>query len=130
MTRRRWGDEGQATVELALVLPVVALVALVVVQASVIAQRQLLVVHAAREAARAAAADDADPAGAAARGAARAARLEPSRLQVETRVRDDVAEVTVRYTDPTDVALVGVFLPALSLSASASMLRERAAVLS
>jgi hypothetical protein len=124
VTLRRSGDEGQSSVELALVLPVVALVALAVVQAAVVAQRQILVVHAAREAARAAAVADHDPAGAATRGARRASGLDASRVQVELEMRDDTVVVVVRYVDPTDVALAGVFLPDVTLTASAAMRRE------
>jgi len=124
VTARRREDGGQSSVELALVLPVVALVALAVVQAAVIAQRQVLVVHAAREAARSAAVDDDDPVGAATRGAQRAGGLESPRLRVTTRVRDDSVEVTVHYTDPTDVVIVGALLPDVTLVASATMRRE------
>ena len=51
---------GQATVEFVLVLPLVVVVCLAVVQVAVVARRDVLVAHAAREAARAAAveADD------------------------------------------------------------------------
>ncbi len=53
--RRR--QRGQATVELALTLPFVAMALLLVVQVLLVAQGQLAVQHAAREAARAAAVD-------------------------------------------------------------------------
>lgn len=54
---------GQATVELALVLPVVVVVVLLVVQVVLVARERVLVVHAARAAARAVAVDP-TPAGA------------------------------------------------------------------
>ena len=47
-------DAGQAAVEVALVLPFLALVLLLVVQTALVVRDQVLVVHAAREAARAA----------------------------------------------------------------------------
>ena len=50
---RRRGARGQATVELALVLPVVLMVLLVVVQVGLLARDRLVVVHATRAAARA-----------------------------------------------------------------------------
>jgi hypothetical protein len=102
------------------------LVALCVVQVAVIAQRQVLVVHAAREAARAAAVDDGDPTGAALRGAQRAGGLDVARLDVTTSVRGDLVEVTVRYADPTDVALAGRLLPEVTLAGTATMRREAA----
>ena len=77
--RRR--DSGQATVELALVLPLVALLLVALVQAAVVARDQLLVTHAAREAVRAAAVDP-DPA-AATRAARRAGPLDADRLAVD-----------------------------------------------
>ncbi|MGH9185287.1 MAG: TadE family protein, partial [Acidimicrobiales bacterium] len=49
----RWRARGQATVELALVLPFVALVLLAVAQTALVVRAQVLVTHAAREAARA-----------------------------------------------------------------------------
>ena len=52
---RRPGEDGQAAVELVLVLPVVLLALLMVVQLGVLVRSQVLVVHAAREGARAAA---------------------------------------------------------------------------
>ena len=54
MTRSRArGDHGQATVELALCLPVVVIALLAVLQVAVVARDHVLVAHAAREAARA-----------------------------------------------------------------------------
>ena len=51
----RPGDRGQATVELALCLPVVLLVLLLLVQVAVVVRDEVTVVHAARAGARAAA---------------------------------------------------------------------------
>lgn len=120
MTVRRWED-GQATVELALVLPVVIVLALAVVQVAVVAHRQLLVVHAAREAARAAAVADDDRAGAARRAAVGAGGLDPARLRVETDVAGGRVRCVVVLTEPTDVVLVGALLPPVSLEAAATM---------
>ena len=50
-------QQGQATVELAMTLPLVAVLLLLLVQAGLIARDQVLVTHAAREAARTAAVD-------------------------------------------------------------------------
>ena len=103
------GERGQASVELALVLPLVAILLLGVVQVAVVAARQVAVTDAARDAARAAAsgADDSSTA-----GTARAATgLDPDRLSVEVARVDGAARVTVRYHDPTDVPLVGLVMP-------------------
>ena len=54
MTVAGRGDDGQATVELALVLPLVALFALFVAQVGVVVREQVLLTHATREAVRAA----------------------------------------------------------------------------
>ena len=57
MTRRCQREGGQATVEVALLLPLLALLLLAVVQVGLVVRDQVLVTHAAREAARAAAVD-------------------------------------------------------------------------
>jgi hypothetical protein len=115
-------QHGQAAVELALALPLVALLLLAVVQVGLVVRDQVLTVHAAREAARAAAVDS-DP------GRARAAALAGSglpggRLVVELR-RGTSAEVTVRYRSATDLPLVGPLLPDIVLRAKATMRSER-----
>ncbi len=124
MTNPISGDEGQSSVELALVLPVVAMLALFVVQAAVVAHHQVLTVHAAREAARAAAVAEDDPSAAARAAAERAGGLDASRLRVDTTVADERVEVQVRYHEPTDVAIVGRMLGELTLSARVVMRRE------
>jgi Flp pilus assembly protein TadG len=119
-------DGGQATVELALLLPLVAVLLLSLVQAAVVARDQVLVTHAAREAARAAAVDS-DP-GAARRAAEQAGPLAPDRLEVEVTGRGGVGErvrVVVTYTLPTRLPLVGRILDDVVLTASAAMRVER-----
>jgi hypothetical protein len=119
---RRRGEAGQATAELALLLPLVAVRVLVVAQVALLARAQVLVTHAAREAARMAAVDP-DPS--AAEHAARAgAPLDEQRLEVAVGVRGttgDRVTVTVRYRAPTDVALVGDLIPEVDLTAVATM---------
>lgn len=113
---------GQATVELALVLPVVVLLALVVAQAAAIGRDQLLVVHAAREAVRAAAADP-DP-GAATTAARGAAALEPARLSVALAGRGERGSrvtATVTYRAPTQVPIVGALLGDVTVTGRATM---------
>jgi Flp pilus assembly protein TadG len=120
--RRR--DEGQSTVELALVLPFVALLVLAVAQVAVIAHDQLIVLHIAREAARAAAVTDDDPAAAAERAAHAASGLDDARLVVRTVTEDEVVTVSVRYRVATTVVLAGWMVPELDLRADSSMRRE------
>lgn len=120
MKHRREG--GQATVEVALLLPLLALLLLAVVQVGLVVRDQVLVTHAAREAARAAAVD---PDVAVARaGAVGAARLDPDRLSVELSGSTEPGgrlTVTVRYRAPTGVPLVGPLLGDRTLVAEATM---------
>ena len=120
------GDEGQAAVELALVLPLVAILLLALVQVGLIVRDQILVIHAAREAAREAAVDaGSDVPG---RAAAASSTLDAGRLTVESSDRGGPGsrvEIRVSYRAPTDVPLVGGALPDITLEASATMRVER-----
>jgi Flp pilus assembly protein TadG len=122
----RTHERGQASVEAALVLPLVVLLLLSVVQVGVLVRAEVLVTHAAREAARAAAVDS-DPQ-AAARAAAVATTLDPHRLHVDVRGRDGPGsrvQVTVTYIAATDVPLVGALLGDVTLHADATMRVEQ-----
>lgn len=124
--RSRRGDGGQATVELALVLPLVALLLVALVQVAVVARDQVLVAHAAREAVRAAAVDD--DVDAVRRAAEQAGPLAADGLDVEVTGRDGVGSrvrVVVRYTRPTRLPVVGQALDDVTLTASATMRVER-----
>ncbi len=119
-------DEGQAAVELALVLPLVAILLLALVQVGLIVRDQILVIHAAREAAREAAVDAG--AGVPARAAAASSTLDDDRLTVESSDRGGPGSrvrIHVRYRAPTDVPLVGGVIPDFTLEASATMRVER-----
>lgn len=111
MSRRpRRAERGQATVELALGLPVVFIAALLVLQMALVGRDRVMVSHASREAARAAATDPA--AGAALEGAlAAGGGLDPARIRVDADRRDERIVVTVEYRSPTDVPLIGAILP-------------------
>ncbi|CAN5734100.1 hypothetical protein BH20ACT1_BH20ACT1_10520 [soil metagenome] len=133
MTRGAYGrpghkrdDQGQAAVELALVLPLVAVLALMLVQVALVVRDQVLVIHAAREAARAAAVSpESDAAGEAARAGA---SLEPSRLEIDVSGRGQPGsrvQVELRYISPTEVPLVGPLVGDVTLSGSAAMRVER-----
>src|SRR5689334_6530386 len=120
MARRREG--GQSAVELVLALPVLVLFVLGVVQAGLVVRDQLLLTHAAREAAREAAV--AGDSGAARRGALAGARLAPGRLEVTTHGRRGAGSrvtATLVYRSPTDVPLVGRLVGDVRLTASVTM---------
>lgn len=117
MSHRR-GDRGQAVVELALALPLVCMLLLAIVQMAVVVRDQLAVHLAAREAARAAAVAGA-PAAAGATAALRTTELRP--LDVHVVERNDAVAVTVRYVHHTDVPLVGLLLPDITLAATVTM---------
>ena len=115
-------DGGQASVELALALPLVAVLLLAIVQVGLVVRDQVLLTHAAREAARTAAVD---PDVAAVVAAARAGGgLEPARLSVQVVGRGATGSrvrVRLTYSEPTDVPLVGSFVGDLELHAEATM---------
>jgi Flp pilus assembly protein TadG len=119
---RRRRDAGQATVEVALAFPIVALMLLAVVQVTLVARDQIAVIHAAREGARAAALSGARPSDGVA-AAREATALEPSRLSVQVSGGSDV-RVTVAYRAPTDVALVGRLLGDVTVRATTVMRAE------
>jgi Flp pilus assembly protein TadG len=114
-------DRGQATVELALGLPLLCLMLLGVVQVAVIARDQLAVQSAAREAARAASVS-ADAAGAGSSAARRAVGLGPLAVRITEAGGTVTARVT--YRDPTDVPMVGWMLPDVAVAAAVTMAVE------
>jgi Flp pilus assembly protein TadG len=115
-------DRGQATVELALVLPVFVLFLLALVQTALVARDAVLVQDAARAAVREASVDA---------GADRvrdAARRALDGVDVEVRRSGgvgDPVEVRVSYREHTDLPLVGPLFPDLTLTAKATMRAER-----
>lgn len=114
-------DRGQATVEFALALPLVALLVLGIVQLVVIARDQLAVELAAREGARAAAVAAA-PAPAAAAAARQAVALDP--LDVTVVTESNRVSVTVVHSSVTDIPLIGLFVGDVEVSATVTMQRE------
>jgi Flp pilus assembly protein TadG len=109
-------------VELALTLPLVAMLVLGVVQLALLVRQQVVVVDAARQAARAGAVDP-DPS-APRRAALAGSGLDPARLAVDVARTAGRVEVRLHYADPTDVALIGPWLPDATLSGTAAMRDE------
>lgn len=110
--------------ELALLTPLLMLMALLLVQLALTARDQIMVIHSAREAARAVAvSSDSTLARPAALGAS---RLDPQRLRVRVEERP-TGNVSVRldYRSPVRVAPFGVVLDDLVLSGEAVMRSER-----
>jgi Flp pilus assembly protein TadG len=124
--RRAGRQRGQSTVEFALVLPLVVLILLVVVQVGLVVRDQVLVVHAAREAARAASVGGTDDQ--VRRAAIGAGPLSAGRLSVTIDRADGptggTVRVSVHYRSQTDLPLVGALVPDLDLTADAVMARE------
>jgi uncharacterized metal-binding protein len=115
-------ERGQASVELALALPLLAILALLLLQVGLVVRDQVLVVHAAREAARAAAVDPGRSA--AATAALASAEFERDYLAVVVdggRRAGDRLRVTVTYRSPTRVPIVGRLLGDIRLSADATV---------
>ena len=123
LPRRRNGppDRGQATVELALVLPFVFVVLLVGVDVALISRDAIRVEHAAREAARVASVQG--DANAATLAATRALDANASvYLSIGPPGGDVSATVTLPIAD--HLSIVGRFRPDLSVSATIHLRRE------
>lgn len=116
------GERGQASVELALLLPVVVIALLAVLQFGLVARDVILVTHAAREAARAAAVD---PAPTAARAAAVASSgLDGERMDLDLAGRAGTGSrvrVEMTYRVPTDVPIFGALMGDRTVRSSATM---------
>lgn len=116
-------ESAQATVEFALVLPVLVLVMWLGVESVLLVRDQVLVTHAAREAARVAAVG-----GSAAEAASAAARRSglsgEAALNVRVGVNGQVAEVTVRLEERARLPILGRLVPSLDVSASVAMRLE------
>lgn len=120
--RRACGEPGQATVEFALVLPLLVMAMLAVIQVGLLVRDHLVVMHAAREAVREASVEP-DPE----RAVAAARRTLPG-ADVAVAARPAVGEsisVDVSYRSVTDVPLVGRLFPDPVLHHRAVMRVER-----
>jgi Flp pilus assembly protein TadG len=122
---RRRTDGGQAAVELALALPLVAVFLFGAVQVVAVARDQIAVVHAARELARAAAVAGDSPLDGSSTVTG-ITDLEPARLTVAVSMSSSSGRVRaeVRYRSPTDVPFIGALLPDVTVVGTATMARE------
>ena len=122
MRRRGEGDEGQAAVELALVLPLVVVLLLAVVQVGLLVRDHVRLVHAAREAARQAAVDVTTDAPR--RAAEASSGLDGRRLEVTVSGRGAAGSrvtVALRYHAGGQVPLIGAAVHHVTLEATATM---------
>lgn len=115
-------ERGQSTVEFALVLPLVAVLALAIAQVALVSRERVLVTHAARVGARAASVGAGD--GDVRRDVLAAVDLDPTRVAVDVSRSADQVEVVVRYRSVTDLPLVGALLDDVELLGRARMPRE------
>ncbi len=113
-------DRGQATVEFVLTLPLVMLAVLLIAQFLVIVMTQVQVINATRNAVRAAAVSQSpsDAALAAARFS-----FGPD-IDVNTEISKRWVTVNATYELATDLPMVALFVPDLTLSSHFSMLLE------
>ena len=114
------GRHGQASVEVALALPIVVIMAVGLVAVGLAVRNELAVGLAAREGARAAAVS-ATPATAAATAARRAEDLP---IEVATTIDASTVTVTVTYVDEFDVGIVGAMIGTVTHVGSATMALE------
>jgi len=116
-------QRGQATVELSLVVPVVVVLVLMVVQVGQVVRDRVVVVHTAREVARAASVSSTPPTVA---EIATRHGLDADSLTVVVDPVDAAGyvRVAISYDAGTDVVLVGPLLPTVTVTAEAHMLAE------
>ena len=125
-SRRASDERGQATVELALCLPLIALLLATVVEVTMIAADQTRLLHAAREAARIAVVDD--EAGkiraAAANGGLKGVELAVT-PKPDMRRQGDPLTVRLSYKPPARTPIVGILFRGITLRAEATMRIEQ-----
>jgi len=125
----RAGERASASVEFALVLPLVLIMALALVQVGLLVKDQLVVSGGARAGAReGAVTTDDGRVQQAAIDAASAGGLDPARLEVTVEREGAVGtpvKVTVRYDDPVVVPLVAWLFPtSIELTSAVTMRQE------
>ncbi len=126
MSRLRRGEGGQATIELALCLPILAVLGALLVEAGGLATDHVRVWHAAREAARIAVVE---PNAAEARAAAERTGLDGIEMTIDpgidARIRGEPLTVTVAYSPAGRIPLIGGLLDGIVMTGSATMRIER-----
>ena len=119
-------QDGQATVELALCLPILAVLIALLVETGGLATDQVRIWHAAREAARVAVVE---PDESQARSAAERVGLDGIEISIEpateARVRGEPLSATVVYRPAGRVPLIGRLLSGVVMRAEATMRIER-----
>lgn len=126
MHRRGREERGQAAVEVALVLPLVMLLALLLLQVALVLRDQVLVTHAAREAAREAAVSAGQDLPR--RAALAGTDLREDRVEVEVGRRGAAGSrvrVEVRYRAPTNLPIIGPMVGDVELSGATTMRVEK-----
>lgn len=113
-------ESAQATVEFALVLPVLVLVMWLGVESVLLVRDQVLVTHAAREAARVAAVGGSTGEASSA-AALRSGLSGDTALTVSVLVNGEVVEVNVRLGERTRLPILGRLVPSLEVSSSVAM---------
>jgi Flp pilus assembly protein TadG len=121
--KRSDNDAGQATVEVALAVPLLVIVMLFGVQIALVIRDQIATIAAAREAARAVVVADGKT-GVADTAVSRTASLDPSRRSVNVSINGGLVTATVTYRSPTDLPLVGIFIPDITVRSAATMALE------
>lgn len=116
-----FSNNGQATVEFAVVLPFIVLLGAALIQCGLIVGDQLAVWNSARSAARAAVVSP-NPQLDAEHAANSAVALRP--LQVTLVTFDDVISAHVVYISRTDLPAIGLLFPDITLEATVTMPRE------
>lgn len=122
MSKQAKSQRGQASVELALAIPLLTLLFLLLTQVGVVLFSQLAVTQSAREAARAAAVDPSP--GAAVAAARRATRLNPASLSVKVGKRpaaDGMVHVAVSYPVRITLPFAGQALFTATVNSDAAM---------
>jgi Flp pilus assembly protein TadG len=118
-TGRPARQSGQATIEFALLLPIVAALLLLIAQVGLVLRAQVLITHAAREAARAAAVDPAADVGAVAQS-----RSAMDSLTVTSTSDGSMVTVRVHVDFLIHLPLLSQLHSSVGLDASASMRSE------
>lgn len=119
-------ERGSASIEFALVLPILLILTLAMVQVGLLVRDDLVLTNAARAAAReAAVTSDDDRVRSAMEDAAASLRAEDIELSIERSERGHPATVRLRYPDRIVVPFVGWLFPStVTLQGEASMRQE------